>query len=320
MKDEVNKVVSIEIFKYSIPFIKTLFVFSNKLLKREGFILKINYQNKNCRYTEIAPLFNVSQESLNDAYHQLISVCELLKKGEKLEIDKLYPSVLFGIFSISNFYDKPFSIPYSGLIYHKLDQNNFIPTLNTYKIKLSMLPVDESVSLIKQIKNRFPKLKLRLDINQSWSYSEAFYFMTKFAPDDFEYIEEPCRSIDETKKVLKETKHKIALDESLISWDLKEISKYKNIKALVIKPMLTNFLKYLKCKIPLVFSSSFETGIGLSNIARLARAYSKSPPGIDTYKFLKYDVLKKPIQFGTEMRLFLPIDLNKEVLKPCHRV
>ncbi len=317
---KVNKIDSIEIFKYSIPFVKPLLVFSNKLIKREGFILKISYQNKYCSYAEVAPLFSISQESLNDAYHQLINVCELLKKNEKLKIDKLYPSVLFGVFSISNFYYKSFSIPYSGLIYHKLDQNKFVPTLNIYKVKLSMLSVDESVSLIKQLKRNFPKLKLRLDINQSWSYSEAIYFLNKFIPDDFEYIEEPCKSIAETKKILKETNHKIALDESLKSWDLKEFPKYKNIKALVIKPMLTNFLKYLKCDIPLVFSSSFETGVGLLNIARLAKMYSKSPPGVDTYKFLKYDVLRKPLQFETEMKLFLPNDLNKKVLKLCHRV
>jgi len=315
-----DKIDSIEIFKYIIPFIKPLLVFSNKLLRREGFIIKVNYYDKSSRYAEIAPLSNISRESLKDAYRQLINVCELLKKNKKIEVDMLYPSVLFGMLSISNFQNESFSIPYSGLLYYGFDENKFIPTLNTYKLKLSTLSVDESILSIKQLKHKFPKLKLRLDINQSWSSQEAFHFLANFEPNDFEYIEEPCKTIEETKEVLKKTNHKIALDESLVNWELEELLKYKNIKALIIKPMLANFFKYLKCRIPLVFSSSFESGVGLLNIARLSGLYSKIPPGLDTYKFLKFDVLKKPVQLGNEMKFFLPINLNKAVLELCHCV
>jgi len=315
-----DRIASIEIFKYSIPFLKPLLLFSSKLQKREGFIIRVRYKEAPCRYAEVAPLQDISKENMDDAYIQLVNVCELLKKNEQFEIDKLYPSVLFGLLSINNFYSKEFTIPYSGLLYHEQKVHKFKPTLNTYKLKISKLSVDEAISVVKQLKSRFKELKLRLDVNQVWSLQDALYFLDKFSPDDFEYIEEPCKTISDTKEIMKRTNHKIAIDESLAYWKIKELIKYPNIEALIIKPMLTNFLKYIKCKIPLVFSSTFESSIGLLNTARLSTIYSRKLPGLDTLKFLKCDVLKEPIQFGSEMSFSLPINLNEAILKLCHRV
>jgi o-succinylbenzoate synthase len=312
--------VIFEIFKYKIPFKKPLKVLSTTLLKKEGFILKVTNAQNQISYGEITPFACLSEENLSEAFSQLKEICYKLKKHIKIDKQKLYPSVLFGVTSALNFDNEEFSQNFAGLLYHDFDLKSFKPKHPTYKVKLSELNIDTAISLIKIIKQKFPTLKLRLDINQKWTYLMAIKFLENFQLNDFEYLEEPCKDPLDTKKLLKTTNFPIALDESLNFWSLDEIISYKNIKALIIKPSITNFTKFIKLKIPLVFSSTFETGIGLLNIAMIAKKYSKKDPGLDTYRFLKYDVLKNPLTLNSLLKIKKPFTLNKEILKLCTTV
>ncbi|NNM44379.1 MAG: hypothetical protein HKM07_08590, partial [Chlamydiae bacterium] len=145
----------------------------------------------------------------------------------------------------------------------------------TAKLKMQHLSEDEALGFIKEIKG---SIKLRLDLNKSWNLDQALHFFSNFSDTDFEYIEEPLKNFSD----LKHFPYPLALDESLREISIEDLQTLPNLKACVVKPTLHGRFAsfepiYQFCKEnqkSMILSSSFESGVGLVQIARLSRKLS----------------------------------------------
>lgn len=217
-------------------------------LKRKGLIVQIGNG-----WGEIAPLPGFSKETFSQAKQEALDVFFDKKKPT-------LPSVIFGFSSAQ----KPLTsvkvplcalhTPHSGC--------------KTLKLKLGDLSVDEA---IKRVKEYIGKYILRLDFNQKWTLSQALSFAKHFQKTDFEYLEEPVKEFEDLLFFSNETGFPIALDESR--------KLVPNVKALVIKPTLWGTVP--ESKVPIVLSSSYESSIGILQIAALSN--SSLPQGLDTF-------------------------------------
>lgn len=131
-----------------------------------------------------------------------------------------------------------------------------------------------------------PGQSLRLDANRRWTRDEAIQFCHAIGADSIEYLEEPTQDSKEFEEISGETGIPYALDETLLEQPSKK--DFPNCTALVIKPTLLgdDFASYPAWNLPMTFSAAFESGVGLWQIARLARRFSPQIPcGLDTHRW-----------------------------------
>ncbi len=217
-------------------------------LKRRGLIVQIGDG-----WGEIAPLPGFSKETFEEAKQEALEVL-FEKKSPTL------PSVVFGFSSAKHPLTSvrvplcALRIPHSGC--------------KALKLKLGDLSVDEAIKLVKQY---IGKYSLRLDFNQKWTLKQALAFTKHFQKTDFEYLEEPVKAYEDLVRFSKMTGFPIALDESR--------KMVPTVKALVIKPTLWG--KIPESTLPIVLSSSYESSLGILQIAALSS--SELPQGLDTF-------------------------------------
>ena len=109
-----------------------------------------------------------------------------------------------------------------------------------------------------------------------------------------DYVEEPTDNPLEFAAFMDRTGVSYALDETLS--DTRRVEGFRNAAALIIKPTLLGGKQELdelaQHEIPMVFSSCFESGVGVLNVARMAAHYSPHvASGLDTYRWIARDVL-----------------------------
>ena len=112
---------------------------------------------------------------------------------------------------------------------------------------------------------------IRLDGNRSWTKSQLFSFFEQISHLPIQYIEDPLSDPTQYSSV---QDIPIALDESLV--DYPEQIKSSCITHLIIKPTLHSLEQienFKKLGIPLIFTSTFETSVGLWHIAQLSQRY-----------------------------------------------
>jgi o-succinylbenzoate---CoA ligase len=174
---------------------------------------------------------------------------------------------------------------------------------STLKIKVGSNSIEYDIARIDAIKDllRDNKIKLRLDANRAWTLEQAVDFCESTQDVSIEYIEEPLQDIRQLKELYDSTGINIALDETLYEkHSLDYIKSLSFIKAFVIKPSVLGSLGRLiqlsnlakEMNIQLVFSSIFESGIGMKQLIALASSFGElgTVHGFDTYKWLFNDV------------------------------
>ncbi|MCX6991389.1 MAG: o-succinylbenzoate synthase [Chlamydiae bacterium] len=279
------------------------------LPKRKGLLIELQDTSGKSSWGEVSPLPGFSLETLEEAFAQIAKELPKLTKENPLEsLQKLlknrilYPSVSIGLFGALYGLirkDKVIELPLQGLLYGNYEQiQQQIPKavsqgFSHIKLKTSLLSFTES----KEIVDSLQGCSLRLDVNRSWSQPEADLFFSQFPIERFDYVEEPYPK----NCALHNFSHTLALDESLRELSLTEIKKLPSLKALVIKPMLMGVGPVVedllaaasKHEWKISLSSSFETGVGLYQIALFAEYFTlpNRPMGLDTYKFLSPDIL-----------------------------
>lgn len=238
--------------------------------QREGLIIQIKDET-HIGWGEIAPLPGRSVESLDEALLQLLS----LEHGFK---GPFFNSVAFGLKSAS-FSNSPLSCPASLFFMGSIDQilkqlKNAPSGFSSAKLKIGDLSLQDAIFITKKLKERF---LLRLDVNQKWPEQKLLDFCSHFDPHDFEYIEDPAADI---------LPFRAASDEMPLS---KEIE--------IWKPTVKGLPKYAH---NIILGSSFESGLGLACIARLAHHLNlpQHPLGIGTYHLLEQDLLETPLFFS----------------------
>jgi len=177
----------------------------------------------------------------------------------------------------------------------------------TIKLKVGQGKLEEDVQRVQQVRDLAgEEVALRLDANQAWSLADAIRFGNAVRELEIEYIEEPLLDLAELSSFYRECGIPVALDESLLTIDPDYYHWNFAVKAVILKPMflggISRILQMLQhadsAGIYPVFSSVYESGLTLSVLVQLAAAFS--PPGVavglDTYKWLKEDLLQIPFR------------------------
>ena len=136
------------------------------------------------------------------------------------------------------------------------------------KVKIAPFDLPTAVGLIKTLKKIF---RLRIDINAKWNRDKLLAFLSHFSPEDFDFIEDPGCDI---------APFPMASDE------------YSHSHITIWKPMVKGLPTP---KTPVILSSSYESGIGLHQIAALAQNFSPHALGIGTFLYLEDDLLEEPL-------------------------
>ncbi len=313
------------IYEFNIPL-------SQEMGIRQGWIVHFITKEKTSSWAEISPLPKWSRETQNETLTQLYAQLAILKtepiiKGLKriLADNTLLPSVSSGLFSglyaLVRKGPPVVSLPVSGLLLGSYEQiQKQIPILlqqriEHIKLKTRDLSTEQTHLIVKSIKDR---VLIRLDINKTWSQKEVNAFLQPYTFTCFDYIEEP--GVD-----LVNFEFPIGLDESLREDNELCLENISNLKALIIKPMLMGVgpRVHTLCKQAqahhwmISLSSSFETGIGLYQIALFAEFFNIKgyPAGLDTMKFMMDDLLVKKHRIENGQVHFSAISPKKELLK-----
>eukprot|EP00633_Aureoumbra_lagunensis_P009999 CAMPEP_0197310016 /NCGR_PEP_ID=MMETSP0891-20130614/8636_1 /TAXON_ID=44058 ORGANISM="Aureoumbra lagunensis, Strain CCMP1510" /NCGR_SAMPLE_ID=MMETSP0891 /ASSEMBLY_ACC=CAM_ASM_000534 /LENGTH=1457 /DNA_ID=CAMNT_0042795459 /DNA_START=233 /DNA_END=4606 /DNA_ORIENTATION=+ len=150
--------------------------------------------------------------------------------------------------------------------------------------------------------------RVRVDANRQWSkiqFNEFVNALSHEALSGLEFIEEPCF---ETVSLLGDVQIEvpIALDETFAECNRTWNEQWNSAAAIVLKPAIlglenTIFLcrNAAQRKIPVVVSSCFESGIGLSHLVALAAALPDAniAHGLGTFDWLHTDLLT-PFSFS----------------------
>lgn len=310
--------MELSLYSYAIPLKNPISLKRQTLSMRKGWILILRHKDK-ITYAEAAPLKGFSIETfeeLGNLWHRLFI--------EKKMIFPLPPSVRFALSSLF-LPEEEGCLPAYGLIigsfsHMKPQIEKKAPLFSSLKIKY-FPPLSSFVESLLWVKKHYPSLSLKLDINRKWTLQEAKTFASYFSPQDFEYLEEPFSQKQDFFTFSENYGFPLALDETLYLEPSSSWQKLPHVKALVIKPTLLGGLfsrAYLKRKkIKLIFSSSFESAVGLIKIAQLAyRWKSHVCLGLDTYERFSQNILKDSIRIEKGKLYFPKIQLNKELL--CH--
>ncbi|MBS0584975.1 MAG: o-succinylbenzoate synthase [Verrucomicrobia bacterium] len=265
---------SFDIFSYKLP---------SRIGKRKGLLLRITDSNGRMGVGEVAPLAGINLESLSEAEEELKEVKKKFLEGDLTPMS-LLPSVHFGLSSALSqlaMEEKDFSFQTIELL-----EEGKEPTLSEVKVKIGELSVEEAVKRCASLLEKGHKL--RLDANGKWELREALSFCKHFKPSDFRYIEDPVHRLTHFQPFYEESGFSFAVDRPLLSQPLENILSLKGLSHLIIKPMALggyDRLQMIKEKagsIPLVFSNSYETPIGLLHTLALAdRLSPKEAVGID---------------------------------------
>ncbi len=290
----------------------------HQLSAREGLIVQLQDKHKQSGLGEIAPLPGFSHESLAQAKAQIIS---LLNSGlDKLQAtDNLYPSVHFALnmavqkIAVNHKASFPDSIALlQGDNASIIKQYAALHRPALIKLKVARQKVRDDLRLFEALSRLNPGLRIRCDANQGWSTAQAACFFQKIDKSILDYIEEPTDSHQANLQLAEKYNIALALDETLQDSHF-HYQHHSCIKALVLKPSLIGSLTRLQRFIEIAaqqqlqvhISSSFESIIGLQQLAALAKLYQKKCSltlGIDTLKYFSCPLLTERRQIQADLQ------------------
>jgi o-succinylbenzoate synthase len=209
-----------------------------------------------------------------------------------------------------SFYNASSIIPVNTVIDLNADPQGIIEEkikfgFSTFKIKTGRKSFNDDLAIIKEIRTRFGyDINLRLDANGNWTPENAGQHLIALEPYKIEYVEEPCRGIENLIKLSFTSPIPVAADESIKSIaDAERIVKDSPIQFIIIKPMILGAFFGTVDLISLadshrkniIISSAFETALGKSLLVFLASITGHSyAHGLDTAGFLADGLFNDP--------------------------
>lgn len=302
------------LYQYSIPVDSQLILRNRFLKKREGLLVQIKC-GEHEGWGEIAPLLEFSQETLSEARVQALDWLarwdEARCHNQKLPLENLFPSVAFGLSCAlaelkgklnaqGNYQVAPLCYGDPDELYEPLDN---MQGEKVAKIKVGMYEANRDGMITDMLLEAIPDLQLRLDANRNWTPAKAQMFAKYVKPEHrarIQFLEEPCKTPQESLQFAEQTGIAIAWDETVRDAGF-QVKKQPHLAAIVIKPTLVGSLDYCveliqqaqQQGIKAVISSSIESSLGLTQLARIAQQYTPNvTPGLDTLSLMDYQVLR----------------------------
>ncbi|MFA9489273.1 MULTISPECIES: o-succinylbenzoate synthase [unclassified Mannheimia] len=298
----------VKLYRYQFPIQTGVVLRKKNLTEREGLLICLE-ENGEIAWGEIAPLPTFSEETLEQAANQAKNWLKGWRSGKKCSLVNLFPSVAFGLScalaELHNMLGKQGNYQSAVLCYGDIAKMQKTFSQNEKRVGKLKVGVDsekegEQANLLL---SHFPNLQLRLDANRQWSLEQAVKFAEKISNEHkprIQFIEEPCQTPELSRQFAEQTNIAIAWDETVREPHF-VVKKEQNLTAIIIKPTLVGSLE--KCvdliqqahsqDLMAVISSSLESSLGLTQLARIAQQYTPdSVPGLDTLNLMQHQLLR----------------------------
>ncbi len=307
--------VDLRVFQYRLR-TKPFPVGRADVTNRDGLLLRCKRENGRVDWAEAAPLPGWSKETVHD-------VIAAIREGDF----ERFPSLDFAYSTLmqNEAADEKITAPLNALLTGTGDEvlsqaaSLAASPLTAVKLKVGRGDVVDDVALVKALRNALRSdQSLRLDANRAWSLDDGVQFGRACRGIDIEYIEEPVDDPNECEMFFDQTGLPYAFDETVIE---ERIPNCPHLAALVVKPTLVGGMRKLtslrRFGVPLVFSSAFESHVGLGVIARLGNQISPGTPmGLDTHRWLLENLVGRSVAFGDgDVSVQGPFDVDESKLE-----
>lgn len=299
-----------QVYRWQIPMDAGVVLRERRLKTRDGLFVHLR-QGEREGWGEISPLPGFSLESLDDAQAALMAWARAWREGANPALPDL-PSTAFGISCAlaeldgslpqeANYRAAPLCTGDPDELFTLLSA---MPGEKVAKIKVGLYEAVRDGMVANLLLEAIPDLRLRLDANRAWTPLKAQQFAKYVNPayrNRIAFLEEPCKTRDDSRAFARETGIAIAWDESLREADFEFVAE-PGVSAVVIKPTLTGSLQKVREQVAAahalgltaVISSSIESSLGLTQLARIASWLTpQTIPGLDTLSLMQTQLIRQ---------------------------
>ncbi len=299
-----------QVYRWQIPMDAGVVLRNQRLKTRDGLLVHLQEDGRE-GFGEISPLPGFSRESLADAQAALLAWASAWQTGDNPPFSAL-PSVAFGtscaLAEVQG--ELPEAADYRAALLCTGDPDELIPALaalpgeKVAKVKVGLYEAVRDGMVVNLLLEAIPDLQLRLDANRAWTPLKAQQFAKYIKPENrprIAFLEEPCKTRDDSRAFARETGIAIAWDESLREADF-QFAAEPGLRAVVIKPTLTGSLDTVRAQVDAahalgltaVISSSIESSLGLTQLARVAAWLTPGTiPGLDTLSLMRGQLVRR---------------------------
>ena len=300
---------SAQVYRWQIPMDAGGVLRDRRLKTRDGLYVCLRDGERE-GWGEISPLPGFSQESWEEAQSVLLTWVNGWLVGD-CALPEM-PSVAFGVScALAELADAlPQAANYRAAPLCNGDPDDLIlkladmPGEKVAKVKVGLYEAVRDGMVVNLLLEAIPDLHLRLDANRAWTPLKGQQFAKYVNPDyrdRIAFLEEPCKTRDDSRAFARETGIAIAWDESLREPDF-TFAAEEGVRAVVIKPTLTGSLDKV-CEqvqaahalgLTAVISSSIESSLGLTQLARIAAWLTPDTiPGLDTLDLMQAQQVRR---------------------------
>lgn len=299
-----------QVYRWQIPMDAGVVLRERRLKTRDGLFVHLQ-QGEKQGWGEISPLPGFSLESLDDAQAALLSWVNVWRAGASPALPEV-PSAAFGISCALAELDGtlPDAADYRAAPLCSGDPDELFAALSAMpgekvaKVKVGLYEAVRDGMVVNLLLEAIPDLRLRLDANRAWTPLKAQQFAKYVNPayrDRIAFMEEPCKTRDDSRAFAQETGIAIAWDESLREADFQFLAE-PGVSAVEIKPTLTGSLDKVRKQVAAahalgltaVISSSIESSLGLTQLARIAAWLTpQTIPGLDTLNLMQAQLVRR---------------------------
>jgi len=299
-----------QVYRWQIPMDAGVVLRERRLKTRDGLFVHLQ-QGEKQGWGEVSPLPGFSLETLDDAEAALLTWVNAWRDGASPALPDV-PSAAFGIScALAELNGTlPEAADYRAAPLCSGDPNELFAALaampgeKVAKVKVGLYEAVRDGMVVNLLLEAIPDLRLRLDANRAWTPLKAQQFAKYVNPDyrdRIAFMEEPCKTRDDSRAFARETGIAIAWDESLREADFEFIAE-PGVSAVVIKPTLTGSLDKVREQVTAahalgltaVISSSIESSLGLTQLARIAAWLTPDTiPGLDTLNLMQAQLVRR---------------------------
>ncbi len=298
------------LWRFQVPMDAGVVLRERRLKTRDGLLVRLTLGDKE-GWGEISPLPGFSHETLDDAQLAAQEWLAAWQSGCDTQLPAM-PSVAFGLScalaEISG--ELPMKADYRAAPLCTGDPDELFAMLEAMpgekvaKVKVGLYEAVRDGMVVNLLLEAVPDLRLRLDANRGWTPLKAQQFARYVNPQlrpRIAFIEEPCKTREQSRAFAQETGIAIAWDESLRESDF-TFAAESGLSAVVIKPTLTGSLAKVREQVETahalgltaVISSSIESSLGLTQLARIAAWLTPDTvPGLDTLSLMQSQLVRE---------------------------
>jgi O-succinylbenzoate synthase len=300
---------NVKLYRYSLPMEAGIILRHQRLKSRDGLLMCLEQDGKQ-GWGEVSPLPEFSRETLQQAESETVAWLKRWQNGET-PTESTLPSVAFGISCALAELDGslPDKADFRKAPLCSGDPDELLEVLNEMsgqkiaKVKVGLYEAVRDGMIVNMLLEAIPDLTLRLDANRSWTLAKAQGFAKYVSPAfraRIDFLEEPCKTPDESRQFAEQTGIAIAWDESVREEGF-VVKAEPHLKAIVIKPSLVGSID--RCRqliaqasqqgLTAVISSSIESSFALTQLARITAWLTPDTlPGLDTLDLMQAQLIR----------------------------